>query len=256
MARDYIRTSEVAKAVGVHPNTVRMYEAWGLLPAVPRTPSGYRKFTPRHVDQLRLVRLVYDGPWPGRTLRRSAVALLKQAAGGDLGGALEGAYRHVAVVQAEGARAESAVRLLERWADGTSADATLSPLRIGQAAALLGVSRDVLRNWERNTLVRVPRNPRNGYRLYGASEISRLRVVRMLSQAGYSMMAILRMMAQLDAGAGIDDLRTALDTPRPEDDVYTAADQWLTALEACAQRAEQMIELLEGMIARTRGTDV
>ena len=92
----------------------------------------------------------------------------------------------------------------------------------------------------------MPRNPRNGYRLYGATEISRLRVVRMLSQAGYSMMAILRMMAQLDTGAGIDDLRTALDTPRPEDDVYTAADQWLTALEACGQRAEQMIELLEG----------
>jgi DNA-binding transcriptional MerR regulator len=250
MARSYLRTSEVAKAVGVHPNTVRMYEVWGLLPPIPRTPSGYRKFAARHIDQMRLARLVFDGPWPGRTIRRSAVVLVKQAAAGDLGGALEGAYRHLAVVQAESAQAESAVRLLERWAQGMAADATQTPLRIGKVAELLGVTRDMLRNWERNNLISVPRDLRNGYRLYCATEISRLRVIRMLRQAGYSPMAILRMLVQLDDGAGAGDLRKALDTPRSDEDIYTAADQWLTSLVAWVQRAEEIIVHLEGMIAR------
>ena len=50
----YLRTSDLAKAVGVHPNTVRRYVDWGLLPPVEHSPSGYRRFTQRHLDCLRL----------------------------------------------------------------------------------------------------------------------------------------------------------------------------------------------------------
>ena len=48
----YYKTSEIAKAVGLHPNTIRLYEEWGLLPEVPRSPSGYRLFTRDHMDQV------------------------------------------------------------------------------------------------------------------------------------------------------------------------------------------------------------
>ncbi|HEY4035742.1 MAG TPA: MerR family DNA-binding transcriptional regulator [Ktedonobacteraceae bacterium] len=41
----YLRTSDLAKAVGVHPNTVRRYVDRGLLPPVEHSPSGYRRFT-------------------------------------------------------------------------------------------------------------------------------------------------------------------------------------------------------------------
>ena len=51
-----LRASDIAKAVGVHPNTVRLYEEWGFLPPVPRSPSGYRLFTAAHLDQMRLAR--------------------------------------------------------------------------------------------------------------------------------------------------------------------------------------------------------
>lgn len=249
MKRRYLRTSEVAVVVGVHPNPVRMYEAWGLLPEIPRTPSGYRKFTEAHVDQMRLARMAFKGPWPGRAIRQSVVDLVKQAASGDLGGALEKAYDHLALVKAEEAQAESAIKLLERWAGGAAADATTAQLHIGEVAELLGVTCDMLRNWERNGLIRVPRNPANRYRVYGAREIGRLRVIRMLRHAGYSMMAILRMLLQLDRGEA-DDLRKALDTPSPDEDVYSAADQWLTTLTDWEQRTNEMIALLEAMIRK------
>jgi DNA-binding transcriptional MerR regulator len=250
--RDYFYTSEVAREVGVHPNTVRLYEEWGLLPPVPRSAGGYRLYSRAHLDQMRLARTALDGPWPGRSIRRSVQDMVHHAASGDLGGALEMAYRHLALVQAERAQAEAAARLLERWAAGTPVDTTARPLTIGQAARLLGVTADALRTWERNGLLRVPRDPHSGYRLYGAAEVGRLRVIRMLSRAGYSQMAILRMMLQLDGSSGAD-LREALDTPLPDEDVHIAADRWLTSLAQQEERAASLITQLEAMIGRREG---
>jgi len=253
--KSHLSTSEIARAVGVHPNTVRLYEEWGYLPPVPRGPNGYRLFGQAHLDQMRLARLALHGLWPGRNLRASALALVRQAASGDLGGALEQGYHHLALVQSEQAQAEVAVNLLERWAQGMATDATAGPLLIGQAAQRLGVTADMLRNWERNGLIRVPRDPDNGYRRYGAVEMGRLRVIRMLNRAGYSQMAILRMVLTLDQPQGGDlrsegTLRQILDTPRPDEEIYSAADRWLSTLDEQEQRAQAIISQLEVMLQR------
>jgi DNA-binding transcriptional MerR regulator len=245
----YLRTSDLARAVGVHPNTVRRYVEWGLLPPVERSPSGYCRFTQRHLDCLRLARQVYSNWFAGKTIHQSGVRILQAAVRGDLGGALELAYSHLALVQSERAQADVAARLLERWAAGAPADATARPLQIGEAARLLGLTIDILRNWDRNGLIDVPRDPANGYRRYGAPEMGRLRVIRVLSRAGYSLSAILRMLLQLDRGDKTD-LRRALDTPRPDEDVYTASDRWLSTLAEQEERAHAIIALVEEIIQR------
>jgi DNA-binding transcriptional MerR regulator len=241
----YLYTSDLAKAVGVHPNTVRRYVDRGMLPPVERSPAGYRRFTQHHLDCLRLAHQVYFGPYPGTALRQSGERILQAAVGGDLESARELARQHLALVQAERAQADLAAELLERWAFGPPDDA-IFPLRIGQVAHLLGVSIDIVRSWDRNGLIDVPRDSANGYRRYGAQEISRLRVIRMLSRAGYSLSAILRMLIQLDRGE-TTDLRAALDTPRADEDVYTASDRWLSTLADQEQRAHTIIALVEGM---------
>lgn len=242
-----LSTAKVARSVGVHPNTVRLYEALGWIAPVPRSPSGYRLFNEMHLAQMRLARMVLAGPWPGRNIRRSAMKMITLSAGCDMGGALEQAYRHLAIVQSEQAQAEAAARLLERWAQGIPAQTAEPPLHIAAAAQLLALTPDILRNWERNGLLSVPRDPGNGYRLYGQAELSRLRVIRMLRQAGYSTMAILRMMLQLDRGEP-RNLREALNTPLPGEDIYTAADQWLTTLAEQETRAGKIIAYLEEVI--------
>ncbi len=239
-----LSTAKIAAAVGCHPNTVRLYEGWGFLPPVPRSQAGYRLYSQEHLEQMRLARTGLNSAWPGREIRQSAAQLIRTAARGDLGGALELAHRHLALVKSEIAQAEAAVRLLERWAQGPPAAPGGAELRIREAARLLGLSEDVLRNWERSGLLSVPRDARNRYRLYGEAEIARLRVIRMLRTAGYSPMAILRMLLRLDAGENTD-LRQALDTPRPDEDAVSAADRWLTTLADQEQRALQMIANLE-----------
>jgi DNA-binding transcriptional MerR regulator len=243
----YFRTSDLAKAVGVHANTVRRYVDWGLLPPVDREPNGYRRFTQRHMDCLRLDRLVMEGEYPGRTIRHSGSLVIQSAVKDDWGGALELAYRHLAFVQGEQAQANASVELLERWAQGSGADVSSSVMRIGEAAKLLGVTYDILRNWERNGLLEVPRLAHNSYRVYGTREISRLRVIRMLVKAGYSLMSILRMLVQLDRGER-DALRQVLDTPHPDEDVYMASDRWLSTLDCEEKRAREIIALVESVI--------
>lgn len=245
----YLRTSDLAKAAGIHPNTVRLYEQWGFLPPIPRSPKGYRRFTQAHLDQLLLARTAMSCTVIGGDVRRTALMLIHTAAGGDLGGALELAYAFVAAVQAERAQAEAAATFLERWAEGGTLEASQHPLRIGDAARLLNTTIDALRNWERNGLVTVPRDPGNGYRLYGAEEIGRLRVIRMLIRSGYGCMAILRMLTLLDSGQ-TGNLRKALDTPDEDDDIHYVTDRWLSTLADAAEAAQRTVGMVEAMLRR------
>lgn len=246
MPRGHLSTSQIADAVGVHPNTVRLYEQWGFLPTVPRSPAGYRLYGERHLAQMRLARTALHGGWPGREIRRSALALVQRAASGDIPAALALAHHHLGLVQAERGQAEAAATYLQGWAEGQASQPLAGPLQIREVAALLNLSCDVLRNWERDGLIRIPRHPGNRYRLYGAAEIGRLRVIRTLRQAGYSPMAILRMLLQLDRGR-TRDLAQVLDTPRPDEDVYSANDRWLSTLAEQEARAQEIIRQLEAM---------
>jgi len=240
------RTAEVARAAGVHPNTVRVYEQWGFLPPVRRAPNGYRMYTRYHVEQMRLARLAMHGGWPGGRIRKSALELVRRSAAGDVRSAIRLARNHILLVKAERAQAESAAAYLEKWVGGKIPEQRTAPLSILAAAKTVDSTVDAVRNWERNGLLRVPRNPRNGYREYGAREIGRLRVIRLLLRAGYSMMAVLRAMRHLDSGGGIK-LRRVLDTPHPEEDVLWAADRWLSTLEEHEARARKILKQLQRM---------
>jgi DNA-binding transcriptional MerR regulator len=246
MPGKYLRTSDLARAAGVHPNTVRLYADWGLVPAVERSPSGYRLFTQRHLDCLRLARTVYKAQYPGRGFRALGNAIIQCAVADDWHAALDKAHELFAAVSVELGHATHAANVLEHWAQTMDAqpESAEDPFSIGEASKLLGVSLDVIRNWERAGLLRVPRNSHNKYRLFGKKEIERMRIIRMLSKAGYSHMALLRMFLELDKG-NTRDLKRALDTPRPDEDIFSAADQWLTTLHAQEELAQRVIRLIE-----------
>ena len=50
------RTIDVARMIGIHVNTVRLYEKCGLIPKPERLENGYRVFTDLHVEQFKLAR--------------------------------------------------------------------------------------------------------------------------------------------------------------------------------------------------------
>lgn len=248
MTSVYLRTSDIAQELGIHVNTLRNYETWGYLSEVPRGQNGYRHYTAVHLEQARLAHLSLQWPYLGdRTL---LVSLVKSAAHQDFGTALEQAYTYLAQIRTARASAEVAVEFLEHWAAGHLIDTSSQKMTISQAAQHLNVTVDSLRNWERNSLIEIPRDPANQYRLYGANEFARLRVIRQLVQTGYSLMAISHMLQQVDAGKTAH-LRAALELP-PQDSANEAidviSDHWLSSLDELEQRAQAIIQQLSHMI--------
>jgi hypothetical protein len=61
-------------------------------------------------------------------------------------------------------------------------------------------------------------------------------------------MAILRMLLVLDQGQ-TGNLRQILDTPRADEDVYSAADRWLSTLDAAEQRGLAVIAQIKTIMA-------
>jgi DNA-binding transcriptional MerR regulator len=240
-----LRTRDLARALGIHVNTIRLYEASGYLPPIPRDPNGYRHYSPLHLEQARLVQLALQ--WPTLGDRTLLLDLVTRAAAGDFGMAMELAYQYLARVRVERTYAEAAAEFLERWAAGYRLDTQRDYVSIGAAARQLNVSVDMLLSWERNGLLSVPRDPANQYRRYGAAEFARLRVIRTLAQAGYSQMAILAMLRQVDAG-NTANLRAALDLSPDESSIYVAADRWLTTLGEIEQRALAVIRQVGTLI--------
>lgn len=275
----YLKTSDIAKAVGIHPNTVRLYEEWGLLEKIPRSPAGYRLFTQAHLDQVKLVRLALKCTCFGREIKRMAYDTIKASAAGDYKEALDTAISLKNMIEVECHQAEDAERYLEQWAVNTlpgenkvpdggagesndvgeSNDANASEkadisrrtaacgtLGIVEAAKLLSITTDTLRNWERNNLIQIPRNPANGYRMYGLDEINRLRVIRVLRRSNYSNMAILRAMLQLESGSS-EGLREALDSPELDEErgYLCFTDNLLSTLHTALDTVNTIVRILQ-----------
>ena len=64
------RTSEVAQMMGIHPNTVRFYEEWGLITKPLREENGYRIYTDADIRQLKIIRVLRCANYSLEAIRR------------------------------------------------------------------------------------------------------------------------------------------------------------------------------------------
>ena len=256
------RTAEVAAMIGIHPNTVRLYETLKLIPAPERRPNGYRVFTDLHVAQFRVARLAFEVEILQNGLRKKIVQMVKTSAAGDFDGALALAGEYLAQVHRERANAEEAIALVRQILRGECGEYAVSAeiaengkrgesvhfLKRREASEYLGISTDTLRNWELNGLLTVKRM-QNGYRVYTDEDIRRLKIIRSLRCANYSLEAILGMLCQLSRNPDIDIL-PALDTPRGDAQIIAVCDKLISSLSAARDNAEKIIEFLQEMKIR------
>lgn len=64
-----LRSGELARIAGVSGDTVRYYERLRLLPAAPRSASGYRLFPPESIVRIQLIRSALSIGFSTRELR-------------------------------------------------------------------------------------------------------------------------------------------------------------------------------------------
>lgn len=238
------RTAEIAEIIGIHPNTVRLYEKLELISKPHRRENGYRIFTELHIQQFQLARLAFQIEVLQNGLRKKIVQMIKTAATGDFDTALFLTREYLKQVREERNHAEEAAKLAEQLLAGKSHENTLV-LKRKEVSEYLGISMDTLRNWELNGLLVVKRK-KNGYRVYTDDDIRRLKIIRSLRCANYSLEAILHMLCQLSTDTEVDILRV-LDTPNEDTDIITVCDKLITSLLAAENNALQMIDMLQNM---------
>lgn len=236
------KTSEIAALAHVHPNTVRIYEAWGYLSPVPRTDNGFRVYSELHRFQLQVARSAFRCEIVQGHIRAKARDVVKASGREDFRLALDLARSYMAHLEKEYQNALEAIELAEQWLEGKEAGSGWSCTR-QEAAALLEVTPEVVRNWERNGLLTVPRLP-NGYRAYPEQALNRMKIIRSLRAAHYSMSAILRLLNRAGQSKALN-VKQVLDTPGPHEDIVTLTDRLTHSLEDAIEAARELIEMLE-----------
>lgn len=238
------RTAEVAGMMGIHPNTVRFYEEWGLITKPAREANGYRVFNDLHLLQIQAARLAFEIEILQNGLRRKIVETIKTCAKGDFDGAIRQTEEYLVQLGKERASAEEAIRIVQEMLRGEIHDDQLGLTR-KEVSRYLEISVDALRNWEMNGLLTIKRK-QNGYRIYTEEDIRQLKIIRVLRCANYSLEAIRRMMQQLEANPQAD-IREILNTPEQNDDIISACDRLLLSLSKAEINAGKIIVLLEKM---------
>ncbi len=239
------KTSEIAYSIGIHPNTVRLYEELELIPKPERKENGYRVFTDLHIEQIKFARIALKVEVLQNGLRKQAITIIKTSALGDFGKAICLTEGYLQQIRNEQRNAEEAISVTEKLLSGDSQVTGTTFLTRKEAADYLQISIDALRNWEMNGLLTVKRK-QNGYRVYSDEDIRRLKIIRSLRCANYSLSAILRMLNTLSRNPEAD-IRQVIDTPKQNDEIISVCDKLLTSLHSAEQNAKVMLAHLEEM---------
>jgi len=259
-------TSQLAKQLSVHPNTVRWYEQVGLISPAERLPNNYRRFNYKHYIQLRICRIIYGGSYPGREIRNSANNVLAAIKDWDLTRSLQMANEYRRYIEKEYSIALEMASMLVNHLENNALpnDSVIIDVHTNnahsddtrsldkkrytrkEAAALLGITTEVLRNWERNDLLHVQRSGRKNEKVYGAKELMRMRVIFILRRNNHSISAIHRSLMCYDEGNKVG-AALALNQPVSDPDrVYiSAGDHWLEILWNLSLDAQKIIEIIE-----------
>lgn len=238
------KTAEAAAIIGIHPNTVRLYEQLDLIPKPQRLPNGYRVFTDFHIWQLKLARTAFQIEILQNGLRKKIVEVVKASARKDFTAALLLTEEYMGQLHKEKEHAEEAIKTVEAILSGSFNDTGRLLIR-KEVSKLLSISMDSLRNWELNGLLSIKRR-QNGYRVYSEKDLQRLIIIRSLKCANYSLEAILRLINELEKNPGAD-IKRALDTPGPDQDIISVCDKLITSLLAAEKNAWAIASMLEEM---------
>ncbi|MFW5689479.1 MAG: MerR family transcriptional regulator [Spirochaetota bacterium] len=238
-----LRTAQIARECGIHVNTVRFYERVGLISPVARDDRDYRAFSPRHRYQVKVLRLLYAGEWPGRAVRAGANAVVDRMKAWDLAGARQALEDYTRILDRELENARRAVELLGEWGRVDEQAQDDRRYEMDEVAAALSVTREALRNWERNNLVSIPRRGPNCERYVTARVLARLRVIAVLRKSGHSIAVIHHALSRLRSG-GPEHAKAAFSDPDGLE-ILSAGDHYLHVLHCHRDRVDALRDVLD-----------
>ncbi|MFJ7952775.1 MerR family transcriptional regulator [Lysinibacillus sp. NPDC096418] len=241
------RTNEIAEIGQVHPNTVRVYEEWGFLSPVPRAANGYRVYETVHVVQLIIARLAFRCELIQNNLRKRATRIVILSGKQAFLEALLEAKKYFSHLKLEHQYVLEAIEVVKNWHQPTQSS-TAKTYTHQEVANELGITEEVLRNWERNGLFSVERNTKR-HRVYYEEDIERLLVIRTLRSAHFSIVAILRLVQQQEDALPVD-IKDLLNTPSSTEDILRITDRLEIGLREAMEDIKELIRLLSNYLKK------
>jgi DNA-binding transcriptional MerR regulator len=77
-------TSEIAKIMRIHPNTVMLYEKWGYIATAPRKENGYRVYGEDEIKLLRVINTLRQENYSKQCIGRMLKKLKTKSKGSDM----------------------------------------------------------------------------------------------------------------------------------------------------------------------------
>lgn len=151
---------------------------------------------------------------------------------------------YIDIVDAEIVKANEAVEITNTLLKSSLQNEDIL-LRRKEVSDILEITMDTLRNWEMNGLLKIKRRE-NGYRVYDYEDIKKLKIIRTLRCANYSLSSILRMMNVIFQNEGVD-AKQVLNTPNENEDIVSICDKLIISLNIAKKNAKQIIDMLSEM---------
>lgn len=232
---------EISAKTGVKAGTIRFYEKLGFLEPVARMSNQYRVFNEHHIYQIRVCSLVFGG-FVNKRLRKISMDIIAAAKDWDLEAYDRATRNYLQAIEQDITRTQKAVSIVTKQIDQDENDEREYSKK--EAAELLGVTPEAIRNWERNGLL--ARKPSYSRRLYRPAEIRRMYMIRFLLDIGYSCMAILRFLTAYDAKLNQKATGILLGTVEDKE-LQSRTDQYLKSLRMARTQADTLCHLLADM---------
>ena len=239
-----MRTNDIAKQSGVHPNTVRLYEEWGYISPVPRLQNGYRQYSEIHLKQMLIARLAFRHEFIQNNLRKMATKIVRLSGQQQFEESLNAAQTYLDYLKTEANYAEQAVRTVSEILQNETDSREL--LSHKDVAEQLQLTQETIRNWERNGLFSVNRDAQNR-RQYTSKDVQKLLVIRTLRSAHFSVASIRHFFEEISDIEEMKDPHLFLKVPKFQTEFYHVTDELEQNLKKAMTDVESIITLLSAL---------
>lgn len=235
-------TKQIANQVGVHPNTVRLYEKWRYISPVKRKSNGYRIYTEKHLEEMIIARIAFPGPYPVNS--KSLFKMINAYINENYTAALNFAKSYKESVIDEQERSKEVLRILDQWHKGQYGTDKIIAVSRKSFASVNQVSVETIRTWERNGLYE-PEVNTSRYKKYSEFDFEKVQIIRMLRKRGFSIASL----AQVFNNKNKETLPSIfLEKIYINKESVSEADEWLSHIEEHIRRSEELIERIDNKI--------
>ncbi|MBP1893814.1 MULTISPECIES: MerR family transcriptional regulator [Paenibacillus] len=175
------RPKKLAEKYGLSSNTLRNYEAKGLMPPADRSSNGYRMYTERHEAFLACIQAMTAAF--GMEVTSQVMHCLRR---NELDDALWIVRDREVMLHREKANLDQLIRELKSYSEGSRAHDINHHFSIHEVSRRTGASKSAIRYWEQCGLFTTERDPDNDYRFYHEAHLFKIRLIQVLQSAVYS----------------------------------------------------------------------